>query len=283
MKFRLWKEYGAQNAKPVFDAFEHSLVSNGHTVSHSANINDADVHVIWSVLFNGRMAPNKNIWEKCQKTNKPIIVLEVGGINRGTTWRVGLNGINRDAYFGPKDNTSERAETLGLHLRPWRENGNYILICGQHDKSLQWKSMPRMSTWVMDTIDEIKKYTDMDIVFRPHPRCRLEAIEHQYKNVYRQEPKKITNTYDDFDISFRECHAVICWSSNPGPQAVMNGVPIFTGPSSIAYEVANHSLDTIVNPLRPQRRQWLNDYAHTEYTVEEIAAGIPLNHLTKRL
>jgi len=33
----------------------------------------------------------------------------------------------------------------------------------------------------------------------------------------------------------------------------------------------------------PDRTQWLNDYAWTEYTVEEIAAGLPLKRLTKRL
>ena len=78
----------------MFDAFAISLVDNGHTVVY--NDNTADVDVIWSVLFNGRMAGNKAIWEN----KKPTIVLEVGGINRGVTWKVGLNGINRDAYFG---------------------------------------------------------------------------------------------------------------------------------------------------------------------------------------
>ena len=62
MKFKLWTEYGAQNAKPVFSAFEHSLTANGHDIVKHNSINDADVHVIWSVLFHGRMAGNKNIW-----------------------------------------------------------------------------------------------------------------------------------------------------------------------------------------------------------------------------
>ena len=97
MKFKLWTEYGAQNAKPVFSAFEHSLTANGHDIVKHNSINDADVHVIWSVLFHGRMAGNKNIWTRCKADNKPVIVLEVGGIKRGKTWKVALNGINRDA------------------------------------------------------------------------------------------------------------------------------------------------------------------------------------------
>jgi hypothetical protein len=283
MKFNLWTQYGALNSQPVFDAFRQGAHALGHTCND--NVNDDGIDVIWSVLFHGRMTSNKAIWEKNIKSGKPTIVLEVGGIKRGTTWKVGLNGINRDAYFGPTGMDGVRVRDLGLKLKPWRNDGEYILICGQHDKSLQWQNMPRMSNWVMDIIDEIQKYTDRPIVFRPHPRCRLEHIERQYHNVYRQDPLQISGTYDDFNLSFMKAHAVINWSSNPGVQSVIAGVPAFVGCSSLAYDVGNDIdfLHNIEEPLRPDRTQWLNDYAWTEFTVEEIAAGLPLNLLTSEL
>ena len=83
------------------------------------------------------------------ETQKPTIVLEVGGINRGVTWKVGLNGINRDGYFGDGGNDNSRSNDLGLLLKPWRTDGEYILIAGQHDKSLQWENMPPMSNWFL--------------------------------------------------------------------------------------------------------------------------------------
>ena len=279
MRFSLWTDYGALNSKPVFSAFERSLVDNGHTVVH--NSNDCDVNVIWSVLWNGRMARNKNIWE----TQKPTIVLEVGGIKRGTTWKVAINGINRDAYFHENGKSNDRATQLGLQLKPWRNDGEYILICGQHDKSLQWKNMPRMSQWVMSKIEEIQKHTKRPIMFRPHPRCKLEAIEHQYKNVFRQEPRHITGSYDDFDMGFNNVYTTISHSSNPGIHSILEGVPAFVSSSSLAYDVANDIdfLHDIENPIRPDRQQWLNDYAWTEYTIEEISQGLPLKHLTSKL
>ena len=281
--FKLWREYGALNSKPVFDAFEHSLVSHGAGISNSNNIGDADVHVIWSVLFHGRMAHNRSVWDNCLVRGKPVIVLEVGGIKRGTTWKVGLNGINRDAYFGPSDNDNTRAEHLGLRLGDWRKSGDYILICGQHDKSLQWRDMPRMSNWFLQTYDEIRKHTDRPIIFRPHPRCRLEHIERGLKYVERQEPRHIGGSYDDFDMGFDNVFCTISWSSNPGIHSVINGVPAFVGPSSLAYPVANHYLQHIEYPTTPDRTQWLNDYAWTEYTVDEIAEGMPLKRLTSKL
>jgi hypothetical protein len=39
----------------------------------------------------------------------------------------------------------------------------------------------------------------------------------------------------------------------------------------------------IDNPHMPNRQQWLNDYAHTEWTVEEISQGMPLKHLTQKI
>tara|TARA_R100000030_G_C3253056_1_gene123510 strand:+ start:260 stop:1111 length:852 start_codon:yes stop_codon:yes gene_type:complete len=283
MIFKLWNEYGAMNSAPVFEAFKKSLLEAGHSLCKTDKVSDADVHVIWSVLFAGRMTPNKHIWMNCKKQNKPVIVLEVGGIKRGTTWKVGLNGINRDASYGSSNMDSTRATELGLHLKPWKDNGKHILICGQHDKSLQWENMPRMSNWIMSIIDEIKTYTDMPIIFRPHPRCRLEHIERQYQNVYRDDPIQIRGTYDDFNLSFKDVFALVNWSSNPGIQAAINGIPVFTGPSSLAWPVANQHLSQIKNPKKPERQQWLNDYAWTEFTIPEIEQGIPLKRLTNLL
>jgi hypothetical protein len=281
MKFSLWTNHGALNSKPVFDAFARGAKSLGHNVVW--NDPNSDVDVIWSVLWSGRMAANKIIWERNLAQSKPTVVLEVGGIRRGTTWKVGLNGINRDAYFGDMGNDSSRASLLSLEVKPWRTDGEYILLCGQHEKSEQWRNEPRMSRWVMETIENIQAHTDRPILFRPHPRCRLPAIEHQYKNVYRQDPRQLPGTYDDFDMKFKNIYCTVSWTSNPGIHSVIEGIPAYTSSSSLAWDVSIKSLTNLDNPPLPDRTQWLNDYAWTEFTVEEIASGLPLKRLTSKL
>jgi len=283
MKFSLWTQYGANNSKSVFDAFAGSLRDAGHEVSF--NDMDSDVAVIWSVLWHGRMAGNKKVWNHFRSKNKPVIVLEVGGIKRGITWKVALNGINRDAFFTEPGNTSDRATAMGLNPLPWKSNGEFILICTQHTKSLQWAYQPDINKWLNTIITDIRKYSKRPILVRPHPRCPIKDINGMYKHVYHQNPVLIKNSYDDYDINFDNIHAIINWSSNPGPQAVMAGVPAFVSTSSIAYEVGNdidfvHDIDS---PLLPDRTQWINDYAWTEYTVDEISNGLPLNNLTTNL
>ena len=291
MRFSLYTDHGALNSKPVFEAFAKSLTDAGHTVLYNEpyrvmdHYDNYDVAVIWSVLWNGRMVRNKQIWDLNRQLGKPVIVLEVGGIQRGTTWKVGLNGINRDAYFGDMANDGSRASLLSLELKPWSTDGKYILIAGQHDKSLQWQGQQRMSNWFLNTYDEIRKHTERPIIFRPHPRCRLEHIERGLKHVYRQDPVQLRGTYDDFDMGFSDVYCTISYSSNPGIHSILNGVPAFVSNHSLAYDVANDIdfLHNIENPLMPDRTQWLNDYAWTEFTVDEIAQGIPLKRLTSAL
>ena len=282
MKFSLWTDNGALNSKPVFDAFATGANLLGHTVSY--NDLHADVDVIWSVLWHGRMSPNKAVWEKAKRENRQVIVLEVGGINRGTTWKVGLNGINRDAYFGRLHNNSSRADALGLLLKPWtiNQDGPIIIAC-QHNKSHQWRNQKTVQTWLFETIDTIRQQTDRKIIIRPHPRCPIPGMEVEFPNVVSQNPIHVSGTYDDFDFDPTGAYAVVNWSSNPATKAVMEGIPVFVGPDSLAYDVGNTDLTQINTPKTPDRQQWLNDIAHTEWTIGEIATGTPINRLTSKL
>ena len=105
------------NGKSVMSAYAESLTNAGETVVE--NDMDADVAVIWSVLFQGNMYGNKQVWEHYRKNNKPVIVLEVGVVKRNITWRCGINGITGDAYHGPINNPNDRFKQSGLQIQPW--------------------------------------------------------------------------------------------------------------------------------------------------------------------
>jgi hypothetical protein len=140
-----------------------------------------------------------------------------------------------------------------------------------------------MSRWVIETIESIQAQTDRPIVFRPHPRCPLPHIEHEFKNVRRQDPIKIDGTYDDFDIGFDNVYCTVSWTSNPGIHSVIEGVPAYTSTSSLAWDVSIKRLTNLDNPPLHDRQEWLNNYAWTEYTIEEISQGLPLKRLTNKL
>jgi hypothetical protein len=275
MRVSLFDGYGALNSAPVFDAIRAGLDAIG--IKHSNMDSSADVAVIWSMLWAGRMKSNQQVWQHFTHTGRPVIVAEVGMLKRGVTWKLGLNGTGQDAVYN--NIVPGRAESLGIVAKPWNESGYNIVIACQRSDSEQWAGQPPTVAWLTETAQTIRQYSDRPIIIRPHPRERISEIP----GCYIVSPKSIPGTYDSFDYDqcLKSAWAVINWNSGPGSQAIINGVPAFVGSSSLAAPVANLNLDQLENPIRPDRTQWLDHLARTEWTIEEISTGLPLAQLLK--
>jgi hypothetical protein len=276
MRFRLYREYGALNSKPIFDAFEQGLLSLGH---ESVKLGE-DVAVIWSVLWAGRMASNQRVYRECRAAGKPIIIIEVGNLFRGQTWRICLENINGQGEFANDHEIDQnRPEKLGIALEPYINTRRpEILIATQHRASLQWEGQPNMQQWVEQTVAVLRQYTDRKIVVRPHPRSPISVA---LPNVVMEIPKLIPGSYDDFDIDY-QYHCVINHNSGPAVQAVIKGIPIICDFTSLAAPVSN-KIENIENLQYPDRRDWFLKLCHTEWTVDEIIKGIPLQRLQLKI
>ena len=246
---------------------------------------NADVAVIWSVLWRGRMQSYKEIWERYRSEGKPVIVIEVGGLRRNLSFKIGINGINRDADFANQEFDDQRWPLFKHELRPWNPTGDLIVICGQHDTSEQWKGLPRMSKWIEQQITEIRKYTTRPILVRPHPRNTISFDETKFKNVKVRLPKRDFRTYDDTDFkaTLQRTWAVVNHSSNPAMEAVMKGIPVFVSESSLCYDVGNINLADINTPAMPNRSAWSNKLSYTEWFEDEIEQGLPWARIKARL
>lgn len=277
MHFSLYNQFGAMNSPPVWSAVQAGLTRLGHTVDYHND--SADVAVIWSQLWAGRMRPNQQVWHHYRQDNKPVLVVEIGALQRGTTWRLMPNGQN---CFLSTNNSSHRRQQLGIDMLDWHCSGEEIVIALQRADSNQWAGQPSLEDWVNKTIASIRQHTDRPIVVRPHPRYRLGRINHVCEI---QQPQRMANTYDDYNIakSVKRAWALVNHNSNPGVTAVLHGTPAFVGTSSIAGPVANLDFSKIENPLRPDRTQWVNDLAWTEWTTEEISQGQGLEQAVSML
>ena len=119
--------------------------------------------------------------------------------------------------------------------------------------------------------------------FKFYDSSNDEIIEAE-SNVEIQQPKFV-GEYDKFNFveSLKDAWAVVNHNSNPAIEAVIHGIPVFVGESSLCYDVGNHHLSNIEDPLMPDRTKWCNEIAHTEWTVEEIEEGLPLQRLVPKL
>jgi hypothetical protein len=272
MHVSLFDQYGALNSVPVFAAVKEGLERIGLQASHH-NM-DADVAVIWSFLWAGRMLPNKQVYEHYRNTGRQVLIVEVGMLKRGITWKLCLNSTLSGGTYGNGVDT-DRVTKLGLKLKPWTCSGTNILIALQRSDSGQWSHGPAMETWLQDTVDYLRNFTDRPIVVRPHPRQSVVMPT----GVSVQQPRKLSTDSFDFDSALANTWAVVNHSSGPGSQAIIAGVPAFVGLNSLAASVGNLTMGNIEKPDRPDREEWLNQIAHTEWTVDEIATGLPLARL----
>lgn len=277
MKLSIFPNFGALNSAPVFEAFTQGAVKLGHeVVVHDMS---ADVYVIWSVLWHGRMQQNLEIWNFAKKQKKQVIVLEVGALKRGTTWRVGLGHINANGIFNNDKNLENgRSKKLGIFLKPWKKTGDHVLICGQHSKSEQWAQRPAPEVWLENLVSTIKNHTDRKIIFRPHPRDFQWCKNLKIPGIFVNFPKKLLGTVDDFDheTDFKNAWCVVNPSSNTGILAAINGIPVLCDPDSLAWEISMKIPEKIESPEYVDRAHWIEKVCHTEWTLEEIQAGIPI-------
>lgn len=285
MNIEIWPEHGPLNSKEVFNKFIESLRASGEQVWVNKQAPNGDVAVIWSVLWQGRMRRYKDIWERYKKNNKPVIVIEVGGIKRNETWKIGINGVNREADFANEVVDGERWKKFKVALKPWHQTGENIIVCGQHTNSHQWRHNPPMSKWFDQQITEIRKYTDRPITIRPHPRNHVIIDTGKYKDVKIVGPKRDNTTYDDTDLTERlkSAWALVSYSSNPAITAAIHGIPVYVSEASLSYDIGNTSFDNIDNPQMPDRQKWLNKLAYTEWWTEEIHQGRPWKRIKERL
>lgn len=282
MKIRVYEEHGALNSKPIFAAFKQGVLANrDHLVD---SYEEADCIAIWSVLFQGRMAANKALWERAKKDNKPVIVLEVGTLARNETWRVGINGINRDAEWAEFwDIAHQRFKMFGIEVSPWQDNDKeFITIATQRPDSLQWAQMPSVEEWCKDTINKVKEVSQRPIVIRPHPRDKItnwNALA--TSDVYFDIPKSIGN-YDE--VNFKDIldrtHVLINYCTSPAVEAVIRGVPVVVGKPSMAWDMRTE-IENIEKPNKPDRALWLDKLCMSEYYVHEIEAGYAWERLRR--
>jgi hypothetical protein len=241
---------------------------------------DADAVIIWSVLWSGRMAANQAVWNHYREQGRPVIVVDVGALYRGETWKIALNSITAAGYYGHTENLDwNRPRKLGISLAINLSRNPRIVVAAQHARSLQVADLVSTEDWIVQQVKRLREVTDRPIVVRPHPRSPLDTagLVSLPKDIVIEQPQKLVNTYDSYNLAF-DCHAMINYNSGPGIQSALAGTRPIVDESSLAYPVSIPIQD-IEKPYTVDRDQWLVEICHTEYTVEEIKKGTWITRL----
>ena len=281
-------EYGALNSQPVFDAFRAGISLHGDNICD--DYRNADVIIIWSFLFTGRMAGNKTLWDYARKKQIPVVIIEVGALKRGESWKVGIDGINNTATWIDPFQENRLQNKFGIIPSHFKTEGEFITIFGQRPDSQQWAGMPDLSDWMTSIIEEVRLWSDFPIVVRPHPRDKLTdwSFLNKFSELYFDMPQPMEGTYDSFnhiDILARTALAVN-YSSGPSIQAALMGVPVLCSHDSLAWDISIKSAQFInkwIPPSDEEINNWSQMISHTEWFVDEMSDGTVWKHLREKL
>lgn len=175
-------------------------------------------------------------------------------------------------------------QELNINLQDWRTTGNHILLCLQRDGG--W-SMAGGSvvTWALETITEIRKYSDRPIRVRPHPGDKRGSkhVERLFKLCMGRKLGQVAPSRPDSSLldDLANCWVMINHNSSPAVGAAIEGVPIFvTDPErSQAAQVANTKLRLIETPAMPDRQAWVERISQFHWSHEDLRSGRCWSHM----
>ena len=167
---------------------------------------------------------------------------------------------------------SKISRSLNISLKPWRTQGEHILICLQRHGGWSMAGLS-VQAWLDQTIAQIRQYSrKRQIVVRTHPGDKkIKSILKIYgRGVHLSTNERLV---DDL----RNAWATVVYNSSPSVASIIEGIPTFvTDPApqhSQTYGVANTDLSRLENPEMPDRQAWIEKISMCHWSFQELGSG----------
>lgn len=154
----------------------------------------------------------------------------------------------------------DRFRQFNKKINPWKKNGSKILVAAPDEKPCKFYGTTK-DTWVQQTVETIKKYTDRPVVVRERAAKRIDRIA--------------TDTLQaalDNDV-----YALVTFNSNAATEAIFHGIPVFTtAPANAASPVSLQDLSQIETPYYASSDKlyaWACHLAYGQFHVNELKDG----------
>lgn len=145
-----------------------------------------------------------------------------------------------------------------LKYQGWKKNpGSKILLVVPSEKPCKYYGIDQ-EEWITNTIEELKTYTDREIVVR-HKDPR-----------WARSQNSIYEALDD------DIWATVTYNSIAATESVHRGVPAFALAPNAADPVCSKDLSLIETPYKPDEQlvyKWLNSLAYGQFHIYELLNG----------
>jgi hypothetical protein len=209
----------------------------------------------------------KKIIHRCWEDDRTFYYIDTGYFGNEKTsanpsgWKYWHRIVKNDLQHGkiiPRPD--DRFKQFNKKFSPWKKTGRSILIAAPDDKPCRFYGIDK-ETWVEQTVNEIKKYTDRPIIVRERAAKRIDRIS--------------TDTLQqalDNDV-----FALVTYNSVAAVESIFHGIPTFTlAPANAASPVALQDLSLIENPYYPDQDKlyaWGCHLSYGQFHLTELKNG----------
>lgn len=224
-----------------------------------------DLLVVWNL----KAGTEEDHAARFEARGGTVIVVENGYLQKvdKSIYALSAHGHNGSGWF-PHDPDEDRFTRLGFPMRPWREQGNHILICDQRGIGSrrmrspgEWGRSAESSLAARFMVPGGRGKLIRPIRYRAHPGNFMPAISIEK------------------DLEYAWACAI--WSSAAGVRALTLGIPVFYAAPTWICAAASTSLKRLDPDCQTPKfsphtvREALNRMAHGQWTVDEIEHGEP--------
>lgn len=218
-------------------------------------------HILISVHY----PPWRSPYKEWIAQGREHIEIDYGywGINnpRRNTRRVTYGGSHN---LNMKSVPYSRSNTLIPAVQNWRRSkGDYLLLIEPQQEIIYERIGIPLGEWKGQLLERLKPYWDGSIKWR------------------RKAGGKNPGRWPSFLDDLQKCHAVIGERTMACVEAVMLGYPAYTTDFSAVSLIMGNDFNKIKNPEYPDRSEWLEHIAWSQFSPEEFQKGSTVANLVE--
>ena len=246
-----------------------------------------DYAIIWNVYckFKNDTINRKLIKEFQEKNNDKLIVVELGFINRDKYSSFGFDHISNFGNYPELPNDTKRLDKLKIDLKDLVYNNSpdkYILFCTQVPWDTQVQDID-YNKWIIDSINELKKYTNRKIIVRNHPKHKARnGFELYDKNFFNKNNIDIGFSNRTLEKDFENSYCVIAYNSTILVDAILYGRPVLSGSTtSIVSDLTIKDFSTVENLTKFSKDdviKCLSKVTYKQWSLSDFAKGKPFKY-----
>lgn len=195
------------------------------------------------------------VMETCKRQGRDFYYIDTGyfgNYSKGKTYhRIVKNAMQHLGSI--QDRPEDRFLRTDTKLRSFssqkkRDRGSKILLCPPSEKAMRCGWGLNLEDWMQETMRELKKHTDREIVVR-EKRVRTE----------RQLDDTIWQALED------DIYCLVTYNSIAAVEALIMGKPVFALGPNAAHHFARNDLSLIEDPIRPSDDEVRRFFCHLSY------------------